>query len=157
MLGHCHSAQNSERNTFIWVYIPHLLMCKIQQSFILAVIANNMGTSWSFCSNFSTQIHFSVCGCCYEGKWCTWTFQSTGTWPLSSKVSLAHANQLDHPHKKKPHWLWSWFKFCISVSTLQCPTYSCRNQVIPVEFWWNPHESSHSSGIHRNSTGIPLE
>ena len=32
-------------------------------------------------------------------------------------------------------------------STLQCPTYSCRNPVIPVEFWWNPQES----------TGIPLE
>ena len=32
-------------------------------------------------------------------------------------------------------------------STLQCPTYSCRNLVIPVEFWWNPQES----------TGIPVE
>ena len=27
-----------------------------------------------------------------------------------------------------------------SVSTLQCPTYSCRNPVIPVEFHWNKNE-----------------
>ena len=36
-------------------------------------------------------------------------------------------------------------------STLQCPTYSCRNPVIPVEFRWNPQE------FRWNSTGIRLE
>ena len=37
------------------------------------------------------------------------------------------------------------------VSTLQCPTYSCRNPVIPVEFQWNPQE------FRWNSTGIRLK
>ena len=61
-----------------------------------------------------------------------------------------------------------------TTSTLQCPTYSCRNPVIPAEFRWNPQEFRwnpagiqsfqwNSSGIHRNpqefrwnSTGIKL-
>ena len=37
------------------------------------------------------------------------------------------------------------------LSTLQCPTYSCKNQVIPVEFQWNPQE------FQQNSAGIRLE
>ena len=44
--------------------------------------------------------------------------------------------------------------FGASASTLQCPTYSCRNPVIPVEFRWNPAGIQsfqwNSSGIHRN-------
>ena len=55
-----------------------------------------------------------------------------------------------------------------TASTLQCPTYSCRNPVIPAEFRWNAAGIQsfqwNSSGIHRNpqefrwnSTGIRLE
>ena len=46
----------------------------------------------------------------------------------------------------------------VTVSTLQCPTYSCRNPVIPAEFRWNPQEFRwNPAGIqsfHWNSAGI---
>ncbi|EDR13184.1 uncharacterized protein LACBIDRAFT_322665 [Laccaria bicolor S238N-H82] len=42
----------------------------------------------------------------------------------------------------------------LAGSTLQCPTYSCRNSVIPVEFQRNPEESA---GIPQESNGITLD
>ena len=45
----------------------------------------------------------------------------------------------------------------IPGSTLQCPTYSCRNPVIPQEFQWNPLIPVEFQWNSQESTGIPLE
>jgi len=49
-------------------------------------------------------------------------------------------------------------QWCTDNSTLPCPTDSCRNGVIPLEWHWNPQEWHRNlqewTGIHRNGTGV---